>query len=466
MIVHGRLRTIDESVCKRLIMQSMMIIMGKPKAFYERNHRQDGLLDTGHHVYQSMGPFLRNTLYTLLWEGILCCASSVFAQRVPDTIELNNASFEDIPRCCDPPRGWKDCGFPQETPPDVQPSGEFHVNRPAHHGRTYLGMVARDNDTWEMVSQQLNAPLRGDQCYTFKLYLCRNDVYLSPLRRDQDSIYSFTSPIKLRIWGGHFYCDKEQMLAETDIVKHTDWREYTLEFKPTNDYEYILLEAFYKTPTLFPYRGNILIDHASPIIQTSCPGEPALIAQEPEPSSEDEPESKSEVSPSTSPPVTKSDKDTDQETSDENEDEGSSAQPAVTQDDKILKELDRNTIEKGQIIRIDKLYFEADKSQIDSSSHEVLDEMYFFLSKNRDVIVEIGGHTNGLPKDDYCDSLSTARARAVYEYLVGKGISEDRLKYKGYGKRKPLASNKTAYGRKKNQRVEIKILDIQGVHGD
>jgi outer membrane protein OmpA-like peptidoglycan-associated protein len=91
-----------------------------------------------------------------------------------------------------------------------------------------------------------------------------------------------------------------------------------------------------------------------------------------------------------------------------------------------------------------------------------LNEIYTFLASNPDVVVEIGGHTNGIPPDDYCDRLSTARAKAVAEHLVSKGIPKDRLQYKGYGKRQPVATNKSDYGRKQNQRVEIKILSFNG----
>ena len=52
------------------------------------------------------------------------------------------------------------------------------------------------------------------------------------------------------------------------------------------------------------------------------------------------------------------------------------------------------------------------------------------------------------------------RAKEVANYLVNKGIPLERVQYKGYGKRKPLVSNKTPMGRKKNQRVEIKILSM------
>ena len=72
----------------------------------------------------------------------------------------------------------------------------------------------------------------------------------------------------------------------------------------------------------------------------------------------------------------------------------------------------------------------------------------------------VGGHTNGIPPHDYCDKLSTARAEAVAKYLIQKGIEDERIQFKGYGKRKPIASNNSEEGRKRNQRVEIKIISM------
>ena len=128
--------------------------------------------------------------------------------------------------------------------------------------------------------------------------------------------------------------------------------------------------------------------------------------------------------------------------------------------DKVLKSLDINTLTLGQTIRVDKLYFDADSSTIQSASFGVLEEIYEFLTSNNKVIIEIGGHTNSLPEDEYCDRLSTARAKNIAQYLYDRGIPESRISYKGYGKREPIASNMTVEGRRRNQRVEIKITSL------
>ncbi|MEM6964899.1 MAG: OmpA family protein, partial [Bacteroidota bacterium] len=76
------------------------------------------------------------------------------------------------------------------------------------------------------------------------------------------------------------------------------------------------------------------------------------------------------------------------------------------------------------------------------------------------VKVEIGGHTNRYCDTSYCNKLSTDRAKAVVGYLVRKGISKDRLTFKGYGKTKPITFSSNAQLQKKNQRVEVKITSI------
>jgi outer membrane protein OmpA-like peptidoglycan-associated protein len=128
--------------------------------------------------------------------------------------------------------------------------------------------------------------------------------------------------------------------------------------------------------------------------------------------------------------------------------------------EKVLKSLDISTLTLGQTIRVDKLYFEADSSTIEPTSFAVLEEIYDFLKSHENVTIEIGGHTNSLPEDEYCDFLSTSRAKNVALHLYSKGIRESQIMYKGYGKRQPVATNQTVDGRRRNQRVEIKIVSL------
>jgi outer membrane protein OmpA-like peptidoglycan-associated protein len=73
--------------------------------------------------------------------------------------------------------------------------------------------------------------------------------------------------------------------------------------------------------------------------------------------------------------------------------------------------------------------------------------------------VEISGHTDNVGGDEYNQKLSENRAKAVVEYLAGKGISRDRLIYTGYGKQQPIATNDSPEGRQENRRTEFKIIE-------
>jgi len=128
---------------------------------------------------------------------------------------------------------------------------------------------------------------------------------------------------------------------------------------------------------------------------------------------------------------------------------------------KVLPELTAARLTSGEAIRMEKIQFEADSVKVYPEAIPSLDELYEFLYDNPTIIIEVSGHTNGLPADDYCDRISSERAQSIANYLTGKGIEVRRVISKGYGKRKPVATNQTPEGRKKNQRVEIRLIKIE-----
>ncbi|MCC6726237.1 MAG: OmpA family protein [Saprospiraceae bacterium] len=125
---------------------------------------------------------------------------------------------------------------------------------------------------------------------------------------------------------------------------------------------------------------------------------------------------------------------------------------------RIIPELSANNLRSGETIKLEKIYFQPDSTRMEETSRPTLDELYEFLQENTAITIEVGGHTNGIPPHDFCDKLSTERAKSVAQYLVDKGLPANRITYKGYGKRNPVANNATPEGRAKNQRVEIKIV--------
>jgi outer membrane protein OmpA-like peptidoglycan-associated protein len=360
-----------------------------------------------------------------------------------DTIRFSNPSFEGPPRHSQQPLAWYDCGFPGQSPPDTHPAGAWGVSKKAFDGQTYLGMVTRADGTWEAVGQPLAVPLVPGQCYELSAIMCMSEEYLSPTRQDQTNFYSFTTPIVLRVWGGNGLCAREELLGESAQVDNTEWLQYNFRLKASKEYRFVLLEAFYKTPTLLEYNGNILVDNLSDLIPVDC-AQPLVMKRVPEPKavpmvrtalSTPPKESVSESRPNAAP--------------------APSSSPEVVND---VKALQGKKIEQGQIIRMDNLYFMADSVNLDPINHAAVNKIYQFLLENPTVKVEIGGHTNGLPKQEYCLLISEKRAKSVADYLVSKGIEQHRVTHKGYGKLQPIADNATSAGRRKNQRVEVKIL--------
>jgi outer membrane protein OmpA-like peptidoglycan-associated protein len=141
---------------------------------------------------------------------------------------------------------------------------------------------------------------------------------------------------------------------------------------------------------------------------------------------------------------------------------GCTAILAVDINKKNIPELTAGRIRNGQAIRVEQLQFDIDSINIKASFRPILDEVFEFLTDNPGITVEVGGHTNGLCQDEFCVKLSTARAKSVAEYLINKGIEAKRVLFKGYGRTIPIATNSTPEGRQKNQRVEIKIVRMNG----
>ena len=186
----------------------------------------------------------------LVFVFILFCAMSGYAQS-----SMVNSSFEGDPQDATVPTGWHACE-PGSTP-DIMP-GPWQVYLEASQGDTYLGLITRGDGSWESIGQRLSAPLEKNECYKFSIDLAHSRNYAG-----------YNLPIKLRIWGAVTKCEKGEIIGESKLINHQDWRTYNFEFNTKEKYNYIILEAFYGTGKLVKYQGNILIDSLSKIIPCS-----------------------------------------------------------------------------------------------------------------------------------------------------------------------------------------------------
>ena len=106
----------------------------------------------------------------------------------------------------------------------------------------------------------------------------------------------------------------------------------------------------------------------------------------------------------------------------------------------------------------DNLEFRTAKDIILSESKPSLEELSEVLTERPTWVLEISGHTDDVGNADKNMVLSKKRAESVKRFLISKGVSEAQLVIKFFGETAPIADNKTAEGRQKNRRVEMKII--------
>lgn len=109
------------------------------------------------------------------------------------------------------------------------------------------------------------------------------------------------------------------------------------------------------------------------------------------------------------------------------------------------------------ILSKNKIYFYNNSTKIKKRSYPILDKIIDISKDCRDTKIVIAGYTDSSGSKRNNLKVSRKRANSVKEYFIKKGIKRDRLEAVGYGEANPIASNKTAKGREKNRRIEIKI---------
>lgn len=127
-------------------------------------------------------------------------------------------------------------------------------------------------------------------------------------------------------------------------------------------------------------------------------------------------------------------------------------------DKPFLLDIPLQPIDTGSTVELKNVFFDVDKWELKPESKAELDKLIFFLSKNSNVKIELGGHTDNSGKKDWNKTLSTNRAKSVYDYLITNGkIPVARLSYKGYAETRPKAANDTPENKAKNRRTEFKV---------
>ena len=122
------------------------------------------------------------------------------------------------------------------------------------------------------------------------------------------------------------------------------------------------------------------------------------------------------------------------------------------------KEIDVKPLEKGESYTLNDIRFESNSSKLKESSKVVLDGFAEWLTINKELKIEIQGHTDDIGSDKSNLALSMDRSFSVMEYLLKKGVNKERLSFKGYGEMNPKVPNTSSKSRAINRRTDFLIF--------
>ncbi|MDX2021534.1 MAG: OmpA family protein [Deltaproteobacteria bacterium] len=119
---------------------------------------------------------------------------------------------------------------------------------------------------------------------------------------------------------------------------------------------------------------------------------------------------------------------------------------------------------EGKEIKIfERIEFDYNKATIRPESLGVLNAVLRALKEHPEIAkLRVEGHTDSRGAAGYNKRLSQARAESVVQWFVEQGLQADRFVAMGYGKDKPIETNKTEAGRQLNRRVQFIILENKG----
>lgn len=132
--------------------------------------------------------------------------------------------------------------------------------------------------------------------------------------------------------------------------------------------------------------------------------------------------------------------------------------------DKLNTTVTMKRIYTGMIMAIENIYYDYDKFNIREDALPVLDTVVRFLQLNDDVKIELSSHTDARASKEYNVKLSQKRAESAVNYIVSKGISQERIVAKGYGEEKLVNDCRdyvecTEEKHQENRRTEFTITE-------
>jgi OmpA-OmpF porin, OOP family len=116
-----------------------------------------------------------------------------------------------------------------------------------------------------------------------------------------------------------------------------------------------------------------------------------------------------------------------------------------------------NTVQALRVTYLSRTLFDFDRAVLKPEGRKAMDQLIGRLSSVNVEVIIATGHTDNVGSDRYNLDLGLRRADAVRNYLVSKGLEPGRVYVDSKGEREPVATNKTAQGRRENRRVVVEV---------
>jgi len=104
------------------------------------------------------------------------------------------------------------------------------------------------------------------------------------------------------------------------------------------------------------------------------------------------------------------------------------------------------------------VYFEPAESILKEEFKNYLRKVIQVVNGHTDLRLKVIGHTDWDGSDEYNEKLSLKRAETIIHYLESNGLGRDRIEYEFKGEKKPVESNETFEGKKRNRRVDFQFI--------
>lgn len=125
--------------------------------------------------------------------------------------------------------------------------------------------------------------------------------------------------------------------------------------------------------------------------------------------------------------------------------------------------IEMTPIEVGQVFKLEDIYFKVGTTELLEESYPELNRWVLTLKENKNIKIEVQGHTDYVGDASKNMDLSKQRAEKIKNYLVQMGVNKDQVRTRGYGGTRPIVKTNSSEKRLVNRRVEIEIVAYKGV---